>query len=129
MPHEYHVTKPELLADIEHVPGVSVKRAVTFAVIAVRACATHPRVVEQDDAMGVSELGPDEPPHVLIAAEPVGEHHRLAVGNPAFENVMTRQEADGENLTDGRGRTMAWASQEAARQGGRRGPPGARRER
>jgi hypothetical protein len=34
-------------------------------------------VIEQDDAVGLLEGRDDEAPHVLIAAEPVREYHRL----------------------------------------------------
>ena len=38
-----------------------------------------------------SNRGRDEPPHVLVAAEPVGEHHRLAVG--ARDRALLRARA------------------------------------
>ena len=40
-------------------------------------------MVEEDDPVVVLEGGGDEPPHVLVAAEAVGEDHGLAARGPS----------------------------------------------
>ncbi|GAB2593492.1 hypothetical protein Aab01nite_36080 [Paractinoplanes abujensis] len=37
-------------------------------------------MVEKDEPVRIRESGSDEAPHVLVAAIPVGEHHRLTGG-------------------------------------------------
>jgi hypothetical protein len=49
-------------------------------------------VIEQHDAVLRLERGRDEPPHVLVAAEPVREHHRPPVGVAGHDDVVARED-------------------------------------
>ena len=83
----------ERVADIEDVVGVSVQPAVAIGVIGSEIGAASADVVEQNNAVIRLECGGDEAPHVLVAAEPMREHHRLGAGTGeshviASENVV-----------------------------------------
>ena len=73
---EDHVAQLQLAADLEHVVGVALQRVVLAAVVGGEVGAAGADVVEEDDAVVVLERRRDEAPHVLVAAEAVGEDHR-----------------------------------------------------
>ncbi len=74
---EDHIGQVELAADLQHVLGVAPQRPVPVRVVGrqVRAAGAH--VIEEHHLESVLEPGSDEPPHVLVAPEAVGEDHRL----------------------------------------------------
>ena len=73
---EDHLLQIELAADFEHVGRVALERAVPGPVVGGQVRLASANVVEEDDPVLVLEGGRDEPPHVLVAAEAVGENHR-----------------------------------------------------
>ncbi len=75
MPDEDHLTQVEGVDDVEHVAYIAVEGAIAIHV--VRGKITFPRahVVEAHHAIVVLECGRHEAPHVLVAAEAVGEEH------------------------------------------------------
>ena len=66
----------KLMANLPEVVGIAVQGGVSARIIGAQVRAAAADVIEQDDAISVSEGRPDEAPHVLVAAETVGEHHR-----------------------------------------------------
>ncbi len=76
MPDEHDVLERELVADVEDVLRVAVERAVAPGVVGRELRASVPDVVEQHDAVAIVERRVNVPPHVLVAPEAVGEHHR-----------------------------------------------------
>ena len=94
VPDEDHVPEPELVADLEHVLGVAVERGVALRVVGGQVGAARADVVEEDDPMIVREGGRDEPPHVLVAPEPVREEHRLPRHAPAHVDVVAGDGGD-----------------------------------
>ena len=68
----------------QHVGGVAVEGSVPDGVVGRRVGTSEANEVEEDDPVLVLEGRRDETPHVLVAPEPVGEHHRPPVsGGPA----------------------------------------------
>ena len=102
VPDEDHVPQVELGADVEHVVGVALQGGVAHGVVRreVRAAAAH--VVEADHAEVVLERGGDEAPHVLVAAESVGEDHGPAVGPSGLAHVAAGHCLHGRTLSGGR---------------------------
>ena len=76
-PTKIDVAQVERVADVEHVLRVAVERRVALGVVRREVGLARADVVEQDDPVVVLERGRDEAPHVLVAAEAVGEQHRL----------------------------------------------------
>ena len=77
MADEDDILEPQLFADIEHVSGVSVERAVLRSIVRRQIRPTRAHVIEQDDAIRVLEGRSHVAPHVLVAAKAVREEHRL----------------------------------------------------
>src|SRR4051794_31775903 len=48
-------------------------------------------MVEEDDPVVLLEFRPDVPPHRLVAAEAVGEEHRLRGGRAVLDDVVALQ--------------------------------------
>ena len=69
--------------------------------------AARADVVEEDDAILVLERGRDQAPHVLVAAEPVGEQHRRAVDPTGQVHVVPREHAHEPDFT-GRAAIQPW---------------------
>ena len=88
VPDEDQIVQLELAADLEHVVGVTLERPVLEAVVRREVRAAGADVVEEDDAVFVLERRGDVPPHVLIAAEPVHEHHRLGPDRAGQNDVV-----------------------------------------
>ena len=63
-------------AEFDHVVGVAVERGVLLRVVGREVGAAGADVVEQERAELALEGGSHEAPHVLVAAEAVGEDHR-----------------------------------------------------
>jgi hypothetical protein len=93
---EDHPLEPEIPEDREDVVGVPLERAVPGRAVGREVRPAGADVVEEDGAVPVLERRSDEPPHVLVAAEAVGEHHWLAVF-PAGELDVILGEASGES--------------------------------
>ena len=62
------------------------------------------------------ERGRDEPPHLLVAAEPVREEHRARAPDPGLGDVVTVDDAHRGDTTRVRGRLRSVRG--AARAGG-----------
>ena len=72
----------ELAHDLQHVVGVSLKRAVLRAVVGGQIRVAAADQIEEDDAVPRRVRRREEPPHVLIAAEAVREEHRRRAARP-----------------------------------------------
>ncbi len=79
MRDEDRVGQFQLPRDLHDVLGVPREGAVPVPVVGRQVGPPSPHVVEQHDAMVLLERRHDEPPHLLVAPEPVREHHRTAV--------------------------------------------------
>ena len=99
VPDEDGVGQVERAAQLQHVVGVGVERAVPLRVVGRQVRAAGADVVEQDHAMVGLERGRDEPPHPLVAAEPVREQHRAGVRDPGLGDVMTLGDAHASDNT------------------------------
>jgi hypothetical protein len=86
--HEDRVPGVELGADLEHVGGVAVQGRVPLGPVGAEIRPAGPHVVEEHDAVRVGERRRDEPPHVLVAAEPVGKDHRRPVRSAGQVDVV-----------------------------------------
>jgi hypothetical protein len=62
--------------DLDHVVGIALERCVAHGIVSRRIGAACAGMVEQQSLEPVLERGSDEPPHILVAAEAVSEHHR-----------------------------------------------------
>jgi hypothetical protein len=82
--HEDDVFELQLLADLQHILGVAVERAVFRPVVSRHVRGARADMVEEHHAEVVLEGRRDEPPHVLITTEAVREQHRFlaATGGP-----------------------------------------------
>ena len=76
---EHDVRQVERVADLQDVVGVAAQVAVAVGVEGPEVRPAGADLVEQHDAVGGLEGRRDEPPHVLVAAEAVGEQHRRPV--------------------------------------------------
>jgi hypothetical protein len=91
MTNEDDVFEFELVADGQNVLGVAGERRVALLVPGAQVGSPRADVIEQHDAMVVGECRPDEPPHVLVTAEAVGEHHWLTRWRALNHDVVALQ--------------------------------------
>ena len=80
---EDDVGELELAADLDEVGGVAAQRPVLLRVVGGQVGAARADLVEEDDAVVDLEVGGDEAPHALVAAEAVGEDDRPPAGHAA----------------------------------------------
>ncbi len=92
MADEHDIAQVELAADVEHVGGVAVQRAVAMPVVGREVGLAGADIVEQDDAEAVLERRPDVAPHDLVAAEAVREDHRPAIGGTVQLDVVASED-------------------------------------
>src|SRR5581483_1760132 len=91
MADEDGISQAKLAADLDHVVSVSGQSRILSFIVRSQVRTTCSYVVKQNDPEIRLERWRDKPPHVLIAAEPMGEHHRFLAGAPniyiiAFDN-------------------------------------------
>jgi hypothetical protein len=77
MTDEYAVLDPKLLPDLDDVGRISIQATIFLEIVGGEICPPGADMVERHHAKTVRESRHDVPSHVLIAAEPVGEQHRL----------------------------------------------------
>src|ERR1700760_3057741 len=75
MPNKDSIFQPQLAANLHHVPGIAGQRRIFGAIISREVRTAGADVVEQHDLEIVLKLRRHEAPHVLVAAETMGEHH------------------------------------------------------
>ena len=80
MADEDRVLEAEFVADLDHVVRVARKRGVFLGIVGLQVRPARPDMVEKDSPKSVLESGRHVPPHVLVAAKSVGEHHRRGTG-------------------------------------------------
>src|SRR5215210_4567619 len=83
----------ELAADLQNVVSVTLQRVVFGEVVGREIGPPRANVVEQHDLVLTLESRRDQAPHVLIAAEAVREHHRLAPCHTGEGDVVPVQHA------------------------------------
>ena len=76
MADEDGVLQVQLSADLDHVIGIAGQARIFGPVVGAKVRAAGADVVEQDSAEILFERGRHESPHVLVATEAMGEHHR-----------------------------------------------------
>ena len=86
-PTKTRVAQLQLAADLDHIVRVSCQRAVFLRIVGREIGSAGADVIEQDRAEVLLERRRHEPPHVLIAAEPVREHHGALAGPPRLHVV------------------------------------------
>ena len=96
---EHDITEVQIGADLEHVSGIAVERGVPVDVVRVPSGRTRTGMIEEDDGEVTLEPWRDEPPHLLIAAEPVGEHDRASGRVPRDLDVETIDGGHPRNLS------------------------------
>src|SRR4051812_7210878 len=77
MPDQDDVVEIECRSNLDHVGGVTVQRRILGGVVCREIRVARADVIEEHDVVAIDESRHDVPPHVLVAAEAVGEHHRL----------------------------------------------------
>jgi hypothetical protein len=82
MADEDGIAEFERLAQLHDIGRVARQGAVPLRIVGVEIRTASAYVIEQDDAIAVPEPIDHEPPHVLIAAKAMREHHRLGVLGP-----------------------------------------------
>lgn len=87
MPDENASGHARRSGDLDDVVRITLERAVTRRIVSGRLGAAGPGMVEQERLEPVLEGRSDEPPHILVAAEAVGEHHR-SPGYAADPRIM-----------------------------------------
>ena len=81
------VAEIECMNDLQHIPRVSVQFSVARRVVRGEIGLSRSDVIHENYAIITLEFGSDKSPHVLVAAEPVGEHHRLCAAAEDFDVV------------------------------------------
>ena len=80
MAHEDGVLQVQFASDLDHIVGIAGKRRILAGIVGRKIGAAGADMVEQHDLEVPFELRRHEPPHVLIAAEAVGEDHGSVAG-------------------------------------------------
>src|SRR5579872_6400792 len=77
MADEDGISQAKLAADLDHVVSVSGQSRILSFIVRSQVRTTCSYVVKQNGPEIRLERWRDKPPHILIAAEPMGEHHRF----------------------------------------------------
>ena len=80
MPDEYRVLQAELAADFDDVVGIAREGRILGLVVGFQIGPAGADVIEKDRDEVLFERWRHEPPHVLVAAEPVREDHGPVAG-------------------------------------------------
>jgi hypothetical protein len=92
MTDEHGILQIQFPPNLDGVLGVAGKRRILSVFVGSEVGASSPNVIKKHNFEIVFELGRNETPHVLIAAEAVGENHSpVAVTTNA--DVVSNQEA------------------------------------
>src|SRR5205085_12032058 len=75
---EDDIAKVESVTDVEHIVGVPLYAGVFLGVIGAEIGMARTDVIEQNDFVVIRERGYHESPHVLVAAKPMRQKHRLS---------------------------------------------------
>ena len=83
MSDEDCLLKVELVAELYHVVRIAIERGIFGRIVGLQVRATRADMIKKDCLKVVFESGGHVPPHVLVAAKSVGEHHcrRAGAGN------------------------------------------------
>jgi hypothetical protein len=76
MPDEYGASQSKFVSDLDYVIRVGGEAGVLLRIIGAEVGPARTYVVEEDNAELVLERRSHVPPHILITAESVREHHR-----------------------------------------------------
>jgi hypothetical protein len=87
MSDEYRVLQAEFAADFDDVVGIAGQRRILGLVVGLEIRPASADVIENDRHVVFFELRSHEPPHVLVAAEPVREDHGPVAAAPNMHVV------------------------------------------
>jgi hypothetical protein len=90
MADENRVLEAKLIADLDDVARIAIKRGIFRWIVGLQVRAACADMIEKNDPELVFERGRHIPPHVLVATKPVGEHHRRGAG-PGGLNVVANE--------------------------------------
>ena len=80
MADEDRVLEFELIADLDDVVGITLERGILGRIVGLEIGAARADMIEQHGPEPVLEGRRNMPPHVLVAAEAMREHHRGRAG-------------------------------------------------
>jgi hypothetical protein len=87
MPDEDCILETKFVADIDNVVRVSGKRRLCLRIVGFQVRPTRADMVEKDSLKPGLERWRHMPPHVLVAAKSMREHHGGA--GPGSANIVT----------------------------------------
>ena len=94
MPDKDTIPDAELFSQVDDVLGIAIQIGVFFRLIGGQIRAARADLIEQNGLEPRLERGGHQPPHVLVAAEAVGEHHGAGV-RTAGDDIMALRDRHG----------------------------------